>query len=201
MHNIIPPLLIIIGISGLIILLNEKQFKRQNLEEEEGVVKKNEFSQSILFKKWHSIFNKKNFELLNTRLSNFFAKLLIRLRIIILRIDQVLLKALDKLKKRTTNKTEPSKFSLLAEKNISLLIEESHLNTTLDFKKEERKFLIAYFENSQDKTLLINLAHLYLYKNDFSSARWALLEAYRLAPDDQVIQDLLLELKEKEESN
>ena len=98
MYNIIPPLLIVLGIVGLIFLLNNKKFKEKKQEIREKLEKDAQQRHFFLFVKWRQIFNKENINLLNGRLANFFEKLLIRFRIIILRIDHLLLKELERLK-------------------------------------------------------------------------------------------------------
>jgi len=206
MYNIIPPLLIVLGIVGLIFLLNNKNFKEKEQEIGERLKKDTHQRHFFLFVKWRQIFDKENIDLLNGRLANFFEKLLIRFRIIILRIDHLLLKELERLKgkkemaKEIQNGSgEKEKFSdLLTENEFSLKTEKLNLSSVVDLEEEEKKFLIDFVKNPQEESSLINLARLYLFKKDFSSARWALLEAHRLNKEDKVIRDLLSELQEKE---
>ena len=206
MYNIIPPLLIVLGIVGLIFLLNNKKFKEREQEIRERLKKDTHQRHFFLFVKWRQIFDKENIDLLNGRLANFFEKLLIRFRIIILRIDHLLLKELERLKgkkemaKEIQNGSgEKEKFSdLLTENEFSLKTEKLNLSSVVDLEEEEKKFLIDFVKNPQEESSLINLARLYLFKKDFSSARWALLEAHRLNKEDKVIRDLLSELQEKE---
>jgi len=198
MYNIVPPLLIVLGIVGLIFLLNNKSFKEKEQEIEERLKKDTQQRHFFLFVKWRQIFNKENIDSLNGRFSNFFEKLLIRFRIIILRIDQLLLKALERLKGKKETAKEIQNFDLLTENEFSLKTEESNLSSIIDSEEEEKKFLTAFLKNSEEESPLINLARLYLFKKDFSSARWALLKAHRLNPEDKVIKDLLSELQEKE---
>jgi len=70
----------------------------------------------------------------------------------------------------------------------------SHL---LDTIQEEKNLLKKLKAHPDDLAVLKNLARIYLWRKDFSSARWALLQAFRLDKKDSVIQDLLLELYEK----
>jgi len=206
MYNIIPPLLIVLGIVGLIFLLNNKKFKEKEQEIRERLKKDTHQRHFFLFIRWHRIFNKENTDLLNCRFSNFFEKLLIRFRIIILRIDQLLLKGLERLKgkkemaKEIQNGSgEKENFSdLLTENEFSLKTEKLNLSSVVDLEEEEKKFLTDFLKNPQEESSLINLARLYLFKKDFSSARWALLEAHRLNKEDKVIKDLLSEVQEKE---
>jgi len=206
MYNIIPPLLIVLGIVGLIFLLNNKKFKEKEQEIRERLKKDTHQRHFFLFIRWRRIFNKENTDLLNCRFSNFFEKLLIRFRIIILRIDQLLLKGLERLKgkkemaKEIQNGSgEKENFSdLLTENEFSLKTEKLNLSSVVDLEEEEKKFLTDFLKNSQEESSLINLARLYLFKKDFSSARWALLEAHRLNKEDKVIKDLLSEVQEKE---
>jgi len=204
MYNIVSPLLIILGIVGLIFLLNNKSFKEKEEEIRERLKKDTQPRHSFLFAKWRQIFNKENIDSLNYRFSNFFEKLLIRFRIIILRIDQLLLKELEKLKGKKETAKEIQNFDLLTENEFPLKTEELNLpaqaglSSIIDLEKEEKKLLVTFLKNPQEESYLINLARLYLFKKDFSSARWALLEAHRLNKEDKVIKDLLSELQEKE---
>ncbi|MFA5392383.1 MAG: hypothetical protein WC306_01645 [Candidatus Paceibacterota bacterium] len=206
MYNIVPPLLIVLGIVGLIFLLNNKKFKEKEQEGRERLKKDTHQRRFFLFVKYHQIFNKKNVSLLNYRFLNFFEKLLIRFRIIILRMDYIFLKTLEKLKgKKEIAKDiqnglgEKETFSDFLTKNeFSLKIEKLNQSSAVDLEEEEKFFLTNFLKNPQEKSSLINLARLYLFKKDFSSARWALLEAYRLNNEDKVIKDLLSELQEKE---
>lgn len=206
MYNIVPPLLIVLGIVGLIFLLSNKEFKEKEQEIREKLKKDTHQRHFFLFIKWRQIFNKKNIDLLNCRLSNFFEKLLIRFRIIILRIDHLFLKELERIKKRKeitkevqNGSGEKENFSyFLTENGPSLKTEESNLSSIVDLEEEEKKFLTNFLKNPQEESSLINLARLYLFKKDFSSARWALLEAHRLKKEDNIIKDLLSELQEKE---
>ncbi|MGC8651212.1 MAG: hypothetical protein ACP5RX_01170 [Minisyncoccia bacterium] len=204
MFNIIPPLLIVLGLAGLIIIFNRKDLKEIKMIEENQ--SKIEITQrySAIFTKWHQLFNKQNFELIQTKLSNFFNKVLIRLRIVILRLDHFLFRQLEK-RKGVENANKDNQDLKKNDNNLSALnkkfsFELDNLNSlsSLDLEKEEKKLLKLFFKKSLEESSLINLARLYLYKKDFSSARWALLEAYRLNPKDKVIRDLLSELQEKE---
>lgn len=206
MYNIVPPLLIILGIVGLIFLLNNQKFKEKEQEIRERFKKDTHQRPFFLFAKWRQIFNKKNIDLLNYRFSNFFEKLLIRFRIIILRIDHLFLKELERLKRKKEmakeiqngSEKKESFSDFLTENGFSLKTEESNLSSIIDLEEEEKKFLTNFLKNPQEESSLINLARLYLFKKDFSSARWALLEAYRLNKEDSIIKDLLSELQEKE---
>jgi len=198
MYNIVPPLLIVLGIVGLIFLLNNKNFKEKEQEIRERLKKDTHQRHFFLFVKWRQIFNKENIDLLNCRFSNFFEKLLIRFRIIILRIDHILLKGLERLKGKKEMAKEIQNFDLLTENEFSLKTEESNSSSIIDLEEGEKKFLTDFLKNPQEESSLINLARLYLFKKDFSSARWALLEAHRLNKEDNVIKDLLSELQEKE---
>ena len=222
MYNIVPSLLIVLGIVGLIFLLNNKNFKEREQGIRERLEKDTHQRHIFLFIKWRRIFNKENIDLLNCRFSNFFAKLLIRFRIIILRIDQLLLKELERLKgkkemakgvqdglgekvnffdfERSEKKgSERGKGSyFLTKKEFSLKTKKSNLSPVVDLEGEEKIFLTNFLKNPQEESSLINLARLYLFKRDFSSARWALIEAHRLNSEDKIIKNLLLELQEKE---
>ena len=206
MYNIVPSLLIVLGIVGLIFLLNNKNFKEREQGIRERLEKDTHQRHIFLFIKWRRIFNKENIDLLNCRFSNFFAKLLIRFRIIILRIDQLLLKELERLKGKKEmakgiqdGSGEKNNFSdFLTKKGFSPKTKKSNLSPVVDLEGEEKIFLTNFLKNPQEESSLINLARLYLFKRDFSSARWALIEAHRLNSEDKIIKNLLLELQEKE---
>jgi cytochrome c-type biogenesis protein CcmH/NrfG len=63
--------------------------------------------------------------------------------------------------------------------------------------QEEKNLLKKLKTHPEDIAVFKNLARIYLWQKDFSSARWALLQAFRLDRKDNVVQDLLLELYEK----
>lgn len=122
-------------------------------------------------------------------------KFLIRSRIIILRIDRTIFKNLTSIRKRKNDNTEDKENGIIKSFNEGKLIEDdidfSHI---LDIKEEEKKLLKGLENNSKDIAILKNLARIYLWQEDSSSARWVLLEAYRLDKDDNVIHGLLIEL-------
>lgn len=207
MYNIIPPLLIVLGVAGLIVLLNSRNFK-ERLQKDGKKIKKG-FSReySLIFARWQQIFKKDNIDLLNSRVSNLSEKLLIRFRILILRTDQFLLKGLEKIrtkkeviKEAQNGGGEKADFSELMPENQSASEEPEAPNPLprIDPAEEEKKFLNDFLKSPQKEPSLINLARLYIFKKDFFSARWALLEAYRLNGENKIIQDLLLEVREKE---
>jgi len=204
MYNIVPPLLIILGIAGLILLFNKKSLKENKIVDQSNFEPEMIKRYSFLLKKWHQLFNKQNFDLVKIKLSNFFEKVLIRLRIIILKLDHFLFRQLEK-RKETENNVKDALDQSKGNSNLSVLTNASHEEldnlsslSPLDLEKEEKKLLKSFFKQSQEESSLVNLARLYLYRKDFSSARWALLEAHRLNSENKVIKDLLLELQEKE---
>jgi hypothetical protein len=204
MFNIVPPLFIILGLVGLVLLFNKKSSKENKIANQPNFEPKLIKRYSFFLKKWHQFFNKQNFELVKIKLSNFFEKVLIRLRIIILRLDYLLFRQLEKRKEKEKNVKDG--LDQLKENNtLSVLTNTSHLEldnlsslSPLDLEKEEKQFLTLFLKQPEEESSLVNLARLYLYRQDFSSARWALLEAHRLNKEDKVIRDLLLELQEKE---
>lgn len=192
MYNIVPPLLLLLGLFGLIILLHNKH---QGAEEK--VIKKSSFNKVRNKSKWNKIFNKGKTDLFKEKIIRFFEKLLVRLRIIILRIDQLLARALEKIriqKQPIEDKKILPKITKISK--LSVLIDEKLSSNTLE--EQEKELLITLLKEDFSSDSLINLARLYLFTQDFSSARWALLEAYHLDKDNPIIQDLLFELKEKE---
>ena len=195
MFNILPPLLIILGITGLIFIFkNQKEGKdgeiTEETEEKEAINEKGKF-----LGKFRRIFNKENHQKACNKLTLFVEKFLIRSRIIILRIDRTIFKNLTSIRKRKNDNTEDEENGIIKSFNEGKLIEDdidfSHI---LDVKEEEKKLLKGLENNPKDITTFKNLARIYLWQEDFSSARWVLLEAYRLDKDDNVIQGLLIEL-------
>ena len=192
MFNILPPLLIILGITGLIFIFkNQKEGKDGEItEEKEAINKKGKF-----LEKFHRIFNKENYKKACNQLTLFVEKFLIRSRIIILRIDRTIFKNLASIRRRKNDNTEDKENEIVKSFNEGKLIEDdidfSHI---LDVKEEEKKLLKELENNSKDIATLKNLARIYLWQEDSSSARWVLLEAYRLDKNDNVVQGLLIEL-------
>jgi len=192
MFNILPPLLIILGITGLIFIFkNQKEEKdEESAEEKETINEKEKF-----LEKFSRIFNKENYQKACNQSTLFMEKFLIRSRIIILRIDRTIFKNLASIRKRKNDNTEDEENGIIKSFNEGKLIEDdidfSHI---LDIKEEEKKLLKGLENNSKNIAILKNLARIYLWQEDFSSARWVLLEAYRLDKNDNVVQGLLIEL-------
>lgn len=190
MYNIVPPLLVLLGIIGLILLLNNK-----HQGPEEKIIRK----KRLVSTKWQRIFNQQRAEAFKEKIVKFFEKLLIRLRIIILRIDQLLSRGLEKIRiQKQPLEKEKILPKIAKDSRLSALIDEKIPSNTLE--DQEKELLITLLKEDFSSDSLINLARLYLFTQDFSSARWALLEAYRLDKDNKIIQDLLFELQEKETS-
>ena len=192
MFNILPPLLIILGITGLIFIFkNQKEEKDEEITEEKEAINE----EGKFLEKFRRIFNKENYQKACNKLTLFVEKFLIRSRIIILRIDRTIFKNLASIRKRKNDNTEDEENGIIKSFNEGKLIEDdidfSHI---LDIKEEEKKLLKGLENNSKDIAILKNLARIYLWQEDSSSARWVLLEAYRLDKDDNVIQGLLIEL-------
>jgi len=192
MFNILPPLLIILGITGLIFIFkNQKEEKDEEITEEKEAINE----EGKFLEKFRRIFNKENYQKACNKLTLFVEKFLIRSRIIILRIDRTIFKNLTSIRKRKNDNTEDKENGIIKSFNEGKLIEDgidfSHI---LDIKEEEKKLLKGLENNSKDIAILKNLARIYLWQEDFSSARWVLLEAYRLDKDDNVVHGLLIEL-------
>lgn len=192
MFNILPPLLIILGITGLIFIFNnQKEEKDGEIREEKEVINEKE----KFLGKFRGIFNKENYQKTGNKLTLFVEKSLIRSRIIILRIDRTIFKNLTSIRKRKNGNTEDKENEIIKSFNEGKLIEDdidfSHI---LDIKEEEKKLLKGLENNSKNIAILKNLARIYLWQEDSSSARWVLLEAYRLDKDDNIVQGLLIEL-------
>jgi len=192
MFNILPPLLIILGIIGLIFIFkNQKSEKgEKNIQEREIISEKEKFSG-----RFHRIFNKDNYQKVCNKLTLLVEKFLIRARIIILRIDRAIFKNLSRIRKRKNISTKDEENGIIKFFNEEKLIEDDEgFADILDIKQEEKKLLKELEDNPEDVAALKNLARIYLWQEDFSSACWVLLQAYRLDKDDNVVQDLLIEL-------
>jgi hypothetical protein len=199
MFNILPPLLIILGIVGLIFIFKGKKGEEdekiiEELEEGEIIKGKEKFSE-----RFHRVFNKENYQKACNQFFLFIEKSLVRSRIIILRIDRVIFKNLSSIRKRKDNDdVKNGKNGIIKSFNEGKLdkndIDVSHV---LDTKDEEKKLLKKLGKNPDDVAVLKNLARIYLWQEDFSSARWTLLCAYRIDKEDNVVHGLLVELYEK----
>ncbi len=198
MFDILPPLLILLGITGLIFIFkNQKGEKGKKITEEKVVINEKE----KFLGKFHRIFNKENYQKACNQLTLFVEKFLIRSRIIILRIDRTIFKNLANIRKRKNNKTEDEENKIIKSFNKEKLVEDdTDFSHILDIKQEEKKLLKEIENDSGDIVALKNLARIYLWQEDFSSARWVLLEAYRLDKEDNVIQGLFIELYGKKGS-
>ena len=192
MFDILPPLLILLGITGLIFIFkNQKGEKGKKITEEKVVINEKE----KFLGKFHRIFNKENYQKACNQLTLFVEKFLIRSRIIILRIDRTIFKNLANIRERKNNKTEDEENKIIKSFNKEKLVEDdADFSHILDIKQEEKKLLKELENDSEDIIALKNLARIYLWQEDFSSARWVLLEAYRLDKEDNVIQGLFIEL-------
>lgn len=199
MFNILPPLLIILGIVGLIFVLRsqkgEKYEKDIEEAEENEIIKR----KSAFLERSYMIFNKENYQKACNQFFLFVEKSLIRSRIIILRVDRTIFKNLASIRKRKDNDdAKNGENGIVKSFNEGNLIEDdtdtSHI---LNTKDEEKRLLKKIKNNSDDIATLKNLARIYLCQEDFSSACCFLLQAYRIDKEDNVVQGLLIELYEK----
>ncbi len=207
MFNILPPLLIILGIVGLIFIFKgqkgekEKEPSAASTSAEASVDKKamegkgkDRFSE-----KFHRIFNKENYQKAGNQFFLFIEKSLIRSRIIILRVDRIIFKNLSSIRKRKDNDDAKNGENGIIKSFDKAKLAEDNTDTShiLNREDEEKKLLKKLRNNPDDIATLKNLARIYLWQEDFSSARWVLLQAYRIDKEDNVIQGLLIELYEK----
>lgn len=199
MFNILPPLLIILGIVGLIFI-----FKGQKGEESERIIEEPEEGETIkrkeqLLEKFHRVFNKENYQKVCNQFFLFIEKSLVRSRIIILRIDRIIFKNLSSIRKRKDNDDVRNGENGIIKSFDKGKLDQDDIDVShvLDTKDEEKKLLKKLGKNPDDIATLKNLARIYLWQEDFSSARWTLLCAYRIDKEDNVVQGLLVELYEK----
>jgi len=199
MFNILPPLLIILGLAGLVFI-----FKRQNDQRDQKIVteiieEKITNREKEFLGRFLKVFNRRNYQKTSNQFFLFVEKFLVRSRIIILRVDGAIFKNLAKIRGRKNNGGEQEKKNGIIQSFSEEKSTENDADTLhiLNISREEKELLKKIENNPEDITLLKNLARLYLWQEDFSSARWALLQAYRLNKEDNVVLDLLVELYEK----
>ena len=199
MFNILPPLLIILGIVGLIFI-----FKRQKGGEDGKIIEELEKEEIIkgkegLLERFHRVFNKENYQKACNQFFLFIEKSLVRSRIIILRIDRIIFKNLLSIRKRKDDDAVKNGENGIIESFDKGKLDQGDINVShvLDTKDEEKKLLKKLGKNPDDIATFKNLARIYLWQEDFSSARWTLLCAFRLDKEDNVVQGLLVELYEK----
>lgn len=196
MFNILPPLLIILGIVGLIFVFKGQKDEKIIEEAEEGEIIKGKEKFSERFR---GIFNKENYQKVGNQFFLFIEKSLVRSRIIILRIDRTIFKNLASIRKRKNNDdARNGENGIIKSFEEEKLIEnDTDFSDILDIKQEEKKLLKRLESDPDDIAIFKNLARIYLWQEDFSSARWTLLQAYRIDKEDNVVQGLLVELYEK----
>lgn len=200
MFNILPPLLIILGITGLIYIFQYCQGKEKENAFNDLEVEKFENRKRKFLEKFYRIFNKENYHKAGNCVFNFTEKVLVRSRIIILRIDRTIFKNLTKIRirKNISDIEEGKQNGIIGVfSEDKLLQNDKDIPQALDTIQEEKNLLKKLRTHPGNLAVLKNLARIYLWRKDFSSARWALLQAFRLDKEDNVIQDLLLELYEK----
>lgn len=199
MFNILPPLLIILGIVGLIFI-----FKGQKGGEDEKIIEELEKDEIIkgkerFLERFYGVFNKENYQKVCNQFFLFIEKSLVRSRIIILRIDRIIFKNLSSIRKRKDNDDVKNGENGIIKSFDKGKLDQDDINVSyvLNTKNEEKKLFKKLGKNPDDIATFKNLARIYLWQEDFSSARWTLLCAYRLDKEDNVIQGLLVELYEK----
>jgi len=187
MFSFFPPLLVIIGLVGLILLFINQQPAKE--------------SKSL--QKLFSPFREKKQQQFQKWFLALAERLLVHLRVIILKLDRFLSNNLSYLRKKRTSREDKKEkvFSSLASLNRKrkTLSSQGADSQGATFLEEEKKLLRQLEKFPDNKETLMNLARIYLWKGDFSSARGILLQAYRRDKEDRITQALLIELKEREE--
>jgi hypothetical protein len=200
MFNILPPLLIILGVAGLIYIFQHCQGKEKETVSNDLEIEKVDNKKRKFLEKFYKFFNKENYQKAGDCLFVFTEKVLVRSRIIILRIDRTIFKNLTKIRvrKNIPDIEEGKQNGIIGVFSEDKLLEDNKDNShLLDTIQEEKSLLKKLRAHPDDLAVLKNLARIYLWRKDFSSARWALLQSFRLDKEDNVVQDLLLELYEK----
>lgn len=206
MYNLFPGIFIFLALGGIIILLKRKKLMR----EEDDLLISQELklvsSWWCQFKNWFKkTLNKEKQRQALLFGFHFVVKTLTRLRIIILRIDKLISDSLKKTTERIYFLRKPEKPASVDLKKVFVglnefkeIIPEKEVIPEVDLLAEEKNLLKIITKNPEDIESLKNLARLYLWEKDLSSARWALLACYYLKQDDRVVKDLFIEIKEKE---
>ena len=164
MFDIIPPLLIILGITGLIYIFQYRQKQKETTPIEELEAEKNlEKSDSERRKsleKFYRIFKRQNYQKINEEISSFAEKTLVRSRIIILRIDRAIFQNLTKIRiKRNASefngKDQNGIINVFSEEKF--LQNSKETDETLDSVQEEKRLLKKIKADPQDLKSFKNL--------------------------------------------
>ncbi|MDD3491536.1 MAG: hypothetical protein PHG13_01005 [Candidatus Pacebacteria bacterium] len=194
MFNIIPSLLIILGIAGLVYIFQYRQNKESIIKGEEELAKIKKEKKKLLEK----LQTKLSYKKVGSGIYSLTEKVLVRSRIIVLRIDKTISANLTKIRiRRKTPNFKGSEDIIKSFAEKTSLENNAEIDTKLDSLQEEKKLLKKISKSPENLAAFKNLARIYLWREDFSSARWALLQAYHLNKEDNVVQDLLIELYEK----
>ncbi len=194
MFNIIPSLLIILGIAGLVYIFQHRQNKESIIKGEEEFAKIKKEKKKLLEK----LQTKLSYQKVGSGIYSLTEKVLVRSRIIVLRIDKTISANLTKIRVRKKTPDFKGSEDIIKSFTEKTSLENSaEIDNKLDSLQEEKKLLKKINRNPESLAAFKNLARIYLWRKDFSSARWALLQAYHLDKEDNVVQDLLIELYEK----
>lgn len=199
MFNIIPPILLIVSLGGLIILIEKN--KSKNTGNEPLVTSNLKISQIFSsVKKYLTTFNYNT----SKQILSLSEKILIRLRIIILRVDRVLFRSLHILKKHKNKSQDLSqlKYIHIIKEKLNPSLENA--NNQINKKKiatEITKLEKKLEKDNKDIDVLLNLVRLYLFVEDNASARYYLLKAFKLDNNNQIVKDLISSIFEKETNN
>jgi hypothetical protein len=211
MFNIIPPLLIVIGLTGLIILLETIKNKSENknsgkdidvINLDKNFCKVKIVDKVVILKDKIGQFNQKFLK----GLLRLGEKLIIRLRIVILRIDHTLYTILYSLRKHKEEspKEKTNLFNLINIKNeIDKTIKSPRLNIQREKKilKEINKLEERLLKNEEDINSLLNLVRLNLFLEDYSSARYYLIKAFKVDNKNIIVHDLMISIFEKDKES
>ncbi|MCD6569024.1 hypothetical protein J7K70_02715 [bacterium] len=193
MDNIIPSLLVLISLVCLILLLNHRENSDSLTNNKIDKTKEKQKEEEKKGYSWQYLG-----ESLKHNWLSFCEKFLIRLRIILLRLEKSAHSSLEKIRKYKVNKNSLPERKLQATKGNLFIA--THLDQGLisDLAKEEKKLLRKILKDSTDIDSVRNLAYLYLYEEDFSSACWALVKGFFIQAEDKVIRGLMCQLREKD---
>lgn len=185
MLDFIPQLLVLVGLGGGVIIL----VRKAKYLPEEGLKASFETIERLKIFWRDRIVSRFPKEELEARLISAVEKTLRRGRIVAMKIDYLLLRALDRLREtRDGKELQANYWKEFAKPEVRFSLEDL-LEAELRLKANP---LFATHEEYQQ------LAEVYLAKNSFSDARRLLLEAWRRSPKDLAVIALLESVARKE---
>lgn len=207
MYNFLPILLVVLSLAGLVVIFS-RNLPRIKKSQDENEPELNTANNALdhLKGKIAGYLTPDKIGRVKYFFLNLLEKLVHRLRVMSLRTDNFLTRLLHDI--RVTKK--PELVNLKEENNIIRNRIASNdigaaddifkdIDVSTDLEIEEKRFLDILGKNNTDLEAIKNLARLYIHQLDLSSARMVLIQAYRIKPDDPIIESLFIDIREKEE--